>query len=50
MYEVTLDQRKLRTPRGAPFIVESEPLAIAVATEWDNQKKEINRAGMHLVS
>lgn len=31
-------------------MVDSEPLAIAVATEWENQKEEIDRSTMHLVS
>lgn len=48
-YEITLDQRKLKTPKGAPFYVESEPLAVAVATEWDAQKETIDRSSMHLV-
>lgn len=49
-YEISLDQRKLRTPRGAVLQVESEPLAIALATEWDQQKETINRSNMHLTS
>jgi ATP synthase F1 complex assembly factor 2 len=48
-FEVTLDQRKLKTPKGNPFIVESEPLALAVATEWNSQKGNITRSKMHLV-
>lgn len=49
-YEVTLDQRKLKTPKGTVLQVESEPLAIAVATEWDSQKDIINQSHMHLTS
>jgi chaperone required for assembly of F1-ATPase len=48
-YEITLDQRKLKTPRGNLFTVNSEPLAIAIATEWDAQKEKINQSTMHLV-
>lgn len=48
-FEVTLDQRKLKTPKGNPFIVDSEPLALGVAAEWDAQKQNINQASMHLV-
>lgn len=48
-YEVTLDNRKLKTPAGTPLVVKSEPLAIAVATEWNNQKDKIERSTMHLV-
>ncbi|XP_065163924.1 ATP synthase mitochondrial F1 complex assembly factor 2 isoform X2 [Atheta coriaria] len=47
-FEVTLDQRKLKTPKGNPFIVDSEPLALGVAAEWDAQKQNINQASMHL--
>ncbi|XP_037822197.1 ATP synthase mitochondrial F1 complex assembly factor 2 [Lucilia sericata] len=47
-YEVTLDHRKLKTPKGAPFTLKSEPLAIAVATEFENQKEHIERSKMHL--
>ncbi|EDW63641.2 ATP synthase mitochondrial F1 complex assembly factor 2 isoform X1 [Drosophila virilis] len=47
-YEVTLDHRKLKTPNGAPFMVKSEPLAIAVATEFDGQKDHIERSRMHI--
>lgn len=43
-----MDHRKLKTPKGAPFTVKSEPLAIAVATEFDNQKEHIERSKMHL--
>lgn len=49
-YEITLDHRKLKTPKGQLLQVESEPLAIALATEWDNQKETVNRSGMHLTS
>lgn len=49
-YEVTLDQRKLKTPKGTVLQVTSEPLAIAIATEWDSQKDTINQSHMHLTS
>lgn len=49
-YEITLDQRKLKTPQGKVLQVDSEPLAIALATEWDQQKETINRSNMHLTS
>ncbi|XP_053675596.1 ATP synthase mitochondrial F1 complex assembly factor 2 [Anopheles nili] len=49
-FEITLDSRKLKTPRGLPFYVESEPLAIAIATEWDAQKEVIDRSSMHLTA
>lgn len=49
-FEVTLDNRKLKTPKGNVLQVDSEPLAIAIATEWDSQKDTINRSNMHLSS
>lgn len=48
-YEVALDNRKLKTPSGSPFVLKSEPLALAVAAEWDAQKDVIERSRMHLV-
>ncbi|XP_055853297.1 ATP synthase mitochondrial F1 complex assembly factor 2-like [Episyrphus balteatus] len=47
-YEITLDHRKLKTPKGNPFLLKSEPLAIAVATEFANQKETIAQSSMHL--
>uniref|UniRef100_A0A6P4E3V4 ATP synthase mitochondrial F1 complex assembly factor 2 n=1 Tax=Drosophila rhopaloa TaxID=1041015 RepID=A0A6P4E3V4_DRORH len=47
-YEVVLDHRKLKTPKGTPFVVRNDPLAIAVATEFDAQKEHIERSRMHL--
>ena len=49
-YEIILDQRKLKTPLGKIFEVNSKPLALAIAHEWDSQKEIINRSGMHLVN
>nr|XP_023012058.1 ATP synthase mitochondrial F1 complex assembly factor 2 [Leptinotarsa decemlineata] len=49
-FEVTLDQRKLKTPMGNVFAVESEPLALAVATEWNSQKDKIIQTKMHLTT
>ncbi|XP_056286041.1 ATP synthase mitochondrial F1 complex assembly factor 2 [Pseudoliparis swirei] len=47
-YEISLDQRKLKTPGGKLFIVPNEALAIAVATEWDAQKDTLKFYTMHL--
>ena len=47
-YEVTLDTKKLKTPTGSVFQVESEPLALAIAQEWASQKDLIMRSQMHL--
>lgn len=49
-YEITLDQRKLKTPQGKIFQVDSKPLALAIAIEWDMQKQIIDKSNMHLVN
>ncbi|KAJ8951177.1 hypothetical protein NQ314_007717, partial [Rhamnusium bicolor] len=49
-YEVTLDQRKLKTPKGNIFAVESKPLAIAVSVEWNSQKEKIIQSNMHITT
>lgn len=49
-YEITLDQRKLKTPSGTVFKINNEPLAFAVAAEWDSQKEFIERNAMHLTA
>ncbi|XP_055875200.1 ATP synthase mitochondrial F1 complex assembly factor 2-like [Biomphalaria glabrata] len=47
-FEINLDRKKLRTPHGNIFKVPSEPLALAIATEWNSQEKLVNRHTMHL--
>ena len=47
-YEILLDSKKLKTPGGAIFSVESEPLALAVAHEWESQKDLVLLSQMHL--
>lgn len=49
-WEVTLDHRRLKTPNGRALVVQSEPLARAIAAEWDAQAETISQATMHLVS
>lgn len=49
-YEITLDQRKLKTPKGDLFQVESEPLALAISAEWNSQKDTIERSQMMLTA
>ncbi|XP_044160663.1 ATP synthase mitochondrial F1 complex assembly factor 2 [Bufo gargarizans] len=49
-FEINLDQRKLRTPQGKIFTVPSEPLATAVAAEWDVQRETIKFFTMHLTT
>lgn len=47
-FELTLDNRKLKTPLGKEFRVDNEILAHAVATEWNAQKEYILLSQMHL--
>jgi chaperone required for assembly of F1-ATPase len=47
-FEVTLDDRPVRTPRRCPVNVPSEPLAQAIAGEWDEQTDEIRPDNMPL--
>lgn len=49
-YEITLDQRKLKTPKGTLFQVGSEPLALAISAEWNCQKDTIERSQMMLTA
>lgn len=48
-FEITLDNRKLKTPAGQVLRVSSEPLALAIANEWDAQHEQILTSSMHLV-
>jgi len=41
-FEVLLDKRKLKTPKGSPLILNSEPLALVIAQEWDSQKETLD--------
>jgi ATP synthase F1 complex assembly factor 2 len=49
MFEINLDQRKLKTPGGKLFTAPNEALAIAVANEWDTQKDTLKFYSMHMV-
>lgn len=49
-WEVTLDHRKLKTPNGQVLAVTSEPLARAIAAEWDAQIETIAQPVMHLTA
>ncbi len=49
-YEVNLDKRKLKTPLGNLLRLPTEPLALLVAAEWDNQHDVIKRHAMHMTS
>lgn len=48
-YEISLDQRKLKTPGGNLFLVPTEGLALAVQNEWDSQEETIKKYNMHIV-
>jgi len=47
-FEINLDHRKLKTPLGNTFQIESEPLALAVANEWMSQKDQVVLSQMHI--
>ncbi len=49
-YGVKLDQKNLRTPLRKMFLVPSEPLALAVAEEWQAQGDVVKPSLMHLTS
>ncbi|XP_047544559.1 ATP synthase mitochondrial F1 complex assembly factor 2 [Vanessa atalanta] len=49
-WEVTLDHRRLKTPNGRVLTVNNEPLARAIAIEWDAQIEHIARPTMHLTA
>jgi chaperone required for assembly of F1-ATPase len=47
-FSVALDQRTLRTPKGAPFLAPTQALAQAVAAEWAAQGERLYPATMPL--
>ncbi|XP_075991635.1 ATP synthase mitochondrial F1 complex assembly factor 2 homolog l(2)k14505 [Anticarsia gemmatalis] len=49
-WEITLDHRRLKTPNGRTLAVDSEPLARAIAAEWDAQTEHIAQPTMHLTA
>lgn len=48
-FEVRLDGRTVRTPKGAKLALPTRALAEAVAAEWDAQGQTIEMAGMHVM-
>ena len=48
-FAVTLDGKTLKTPGKRPMILESLPLAEAIAAEWQAQQDEIKPASMQLM-
>ena len=49
-YELSLDGRKLKTPKGSVFRVRNRLLALAIEAEWRSQKKLIHLDQMHLTT
>lgn len=49
-FQVTLDGRPLRSPARRQLVLPSKALALAVAAEWDSQRKVIEPAAMPLMS
>ena len=47
-WQVTLDGRGIKTVKGSPQVVPSEPLARALAEEWDAQGEKIDPATLPL--
>ena len=47
-FGVALDERTLKTPKGAPFAAPTRALSEAVAAEWDAQSEKIVPATMPL--
>lgn len=47
-FEICLDHRKLRTPKGSIVRIPSEPLALAVANEWESQIDYLDLSRMHI--
>jgi len=50
MYNVNLDQRKLRTPLGSVLRLPGEALALTVQQEWAAQKDTVLRHSMHMTT
>ena len=48
-FAVTLDGKTLKTPGKRPMVLESLPLAEAIADEWQAQQGEIKPASMQLM-
>lgn len=47
-YQITLDNKKVKTPAGHPLIVPNKHLAVSVAVEWNSQKEILEPNNMHL--
>ena len=49
-FGITLDSRRVRTPKGKALVVPDEFLAHCVASEWDNQETIVDRSLLNLTS
>ncbi|CAB4000047.1 ATP synthase mitochondrial F1 complex assembly factor 2 [Paramuricea clavata] len=49
-YQVTLDDKTVKTPHGRQLCVPYQPLAAALSVEWDAQEDVIKPAFMHLTA
>ena len=49
-YEINLDSRRLKTPKGKCFQIKNESLAHFIAQEWNSQHQTIKRNEMHLTT
>lgn len=49
-FAVTLDKRHLKSPAKRPLVLPSQPLAKAIAQEWDAQEKTIKPTTMPLMA
>lgn len=47
-FEILLDGRQVKTPARSELVVPSEPLALAIADEWNGQGEEVDPRSMPL--
>jgi len=47
-YRILLDQKVMKTQAGNDLKIESKPLALAIAQEWDAQGEYVNKAQMRI--
>lgn len=49
-YQITVDNKKVKTPAGKLLILPSKALAMAVSVEWNSQRETIKPESMHMTS
>ena len=49
-YQITLDNKAVKTPHGRQLCVPYQPLAAALSVEWDSQEEFIKPEFMHLTA